>query len=470
MILSVLQQMINIDNMSNDAIVDFICKRAKALGLDVYQDQFDNCIVSCFPENENIQIDGDTTLGEVGIVIPLTCLERNNTCKVVENFNKKKTKTQTVLNLGEKNIAKSELSRNAKYLLLEDEAPCISTLCKVALALNLMENRVKVPVKFIFTPREEGKLLGATMIDSFRVKCNNFVALDGEKYNKIFASNMDNSIFFCKLNMNKKFVSKEKGYKTFKLEISCKPKIERSLFGKKRIASGGSRDFSSLTSLAKFLCNNDFLINSIVYTDKSRIECVISTNCDELQLKAKFLKEFLSQKKDFCGLKIDCSRQADNFLVLENGENFINFVLELGEIEKDCSIKLLSFEPNKGEMTFQVLSCDKADLEQKTNKFKNFAEKYGATATLISTTNQYCTAENNILVELLRNNYVGFEKVEVEKGNFASELGIFQKKFKNSSCVCLSPTVLDGGRYGERVEYSTIVNSYLWLKKLVCVE
>ena len=470
MFLSDLQQMINIDKLSNDTIVDFICKKAKNSGLDVYQDQFDNCVVTCLPKGDNIQSNQCDILGEVGIVVPLTNLEKNFTCKVMENVNRKNVKPQTVLNLGEKGTRNGGLSNNERYLILEDESPQISTLCKVALALNLMSDRVKVPVKFIFTPREEGKMLGATMIDCSKIKCNTFISLDGQTYNKIFSSNMDSSMFFCKIDMNKKFVAKEKGYKTFRLDISCQPKIERSLFGRRRISSSGNNEFSSLNSLARFLNDKEVFINSFAYTDKSRIECIFSTKYDELQLKAKLLKEYLSQKKSFGGLKVDCSRQTDNYLVLENSESFINFALDLEKIEKDNNISLLSFEGNKGEVILQLLTCGKQELEEKTKVVKNFAEKFGATATLISTTNQFDSADNASLIELVRNSYVGFEKVEVERGNFASELGIFQKKFKNSSCICLSPTVLDVGRYGERVEYSTVVNSYLWLKKLLCID
>lgn len=470
MILSTLERLVNIHNLTNDSLVDFVSSRAKSLGYEVYQDQFDNCIVTCSPKNEDMEA---SDLDEVGIVIPLCSLERGLNTKVLENTGWLKHRQNSVLNLGEKslsNLSQKSINSSSKYLVLEDTTPRLATLSKVAMALNLMENRAKVPFKIIFTPRDDGKFVGAKMLDISKINCKNFLALDGGKYDRIFTSNYDSSLVFCKLNMNKAFMSKDAGFKTFKLKISCQPKIKRNIFWQRKIVDDGGEGFSSLCSLAKFLSKDEFMINSINYIDTNKIECVFSTFCDELKVKTKLLGEYILQKNNYAGLKIDCTRQADNFLVLEGTEKFIIFVFELYKLEQEIGLKVLDFEPNKGELSLQVLSTDKKDLDTKENKLKSLSEKFGASFSVISTINHYESNEDSPLVKSLKSTYVGFEDVKLEKGNFASELGIFQKKIKKCECVCISPKVLDENLHGERVEYASLMNTYLWLKKLVCVE
>ena len=470
MILSTLEQLVNIHNLTNDSLVDFVSGRAKSLGHEVYQDQYDNCIVTCCPKKEDIET---SDLDEVGIVIPLCSLERGLNSKVLENTGWLKHRQNSVLNLGEKsltNLSQKSIDSSSKYLVLEDTTPRLATLCKVAMALNLIENRAKVPFKIIFTPRDDGKFVGAKMLDISKINCRNLIALDGGQYDRIFTSNYDSSLVFCKLNMDKAFMSKDAGFKTFRLKISCQPKIKRNIFWQRKIVDDGSEGFSSLCSLAKFLSKDKFMINSINYIDANKIECVFSTFCDELKVKAKLLGEYILQKNNFAGLKIDCTRQADNFLVLEDTEKFINFVFELYDLEQEIGAVMLDFEPNKGELSLQVLSTDKKDLDAKEDKLKSLSDKFGASTSVISTINHFEANEESPLVKALKANYVGFEEVKLDRGNFASELGIFQKKIKKCECVCISPKVLDENLHGERVEYASVMNTYLWLKKLVCVE
>ena len=469
MILSTLEELINIHNLTNDILVDFISKKARSLGCEVCQDKFDNCVLSCYPKEDA----SDCTLGEVGIVIPLCSLNWGKSAKVLENNGMRKNKQNVILNLGEKsvaNLSRKSINSRSKYLVMEDSSPRLATLCKVAVALNLIENRAKTPFKIIFTSQEDGKFVGANMLDISKINCRKFISIEGGEYARIFISNYDSSLMFCKLNMNKIFVNKDAGFKTFKLKISCQPKIKRNFFGKRKIVDVENTGFSSLCSLAKFLSKDKFLVNSINYIDTNKIECVFSTFCDELKVKAKLLGEYILQKGKYAGLKIDCARQADNFLVVDDTENFIKFATELCSLEQDLGAKMLNFESNKGEICLQVLSNDKKDLEEKENKLKTLSEKFGAKLTTISTINHFETSENSALVEALKSSYVGFEEVKIERGNFASQLSIFQKKVKNCECVCISPKVLDENLHGERVEYASIMNLYLWLKNLVCVE
>ena len=466
MFLSILEQLVHIQNLTNDSLVDFISQQAQALGHDVWQDQFDNCIVSCKGDGAK-----GGTAKDLGIVIPLCSLAYGANAKVLENIGKQKLKQNLLLNLGEKKpsgMADGKIDASSKYLLLEDSSPKIATLSKVALALNLMQLKAKCPFKIIFTPRDDGKFVGAKMLDLSKIGCKNLIALDGGEYNKIFTSNMDSSLVFCKLNMNKAFASRDNGFKTFKLQISCYPKIKRNLFGKRKIVDDGGGGFCSLFSLAKFISKDKFMINSINYVDANRVECVFSTLCDELRVKAKLLGEYILQKQNFPGLKIDCTRQPDNFLVLENTENFVNFVLSLHNLEGEIGAKTLDFEFSKGEFSLQVLSADKKDLDNKESRLKTLANEFGASMSVVSTINHFEADENGDFVAEIKQNFVGFGEIRVEKGNFASELGIFQKKIKKCECVCISPTILDENLHGERVEYASAMNTFLWLKKLVC--
>ena len=176
------------------------------------------------------------------------------------------------------------------------------------------------------------------------------------------------------------------------------------------------------------------------------------------------------QKGNFAGLKIDCARQADNFLVLDDTENFINFIFELHTLKQEIGAKVLNFEPNRGEIYLQVLSNDKKDLDIKENKLKSLSDKFDVDLNIVSTISHFEVSENGPLVNALKSSYVGFGDIKTEKGQFASELGIFQKKIKKCECVCISPKVIDENLHGERVEYASLINTYLWLKKLVCTE
>lgn len=339
----------------------------------------------------------------------------------------------------------------------------------MALILDVLDSKIPCNIEAVFTANEETTMQGAYKIDVKKLKSKKMICLDGFDNNTIIISSAGFVDFYATFNNEKLFLENTIDTKTFKLTIS-------GLLGGHSGFDINKNRGSSHKILAKLLTKiQDAKIvkfsgghNFNVIPSKS--ECIFSTKLNEKDLKNIIKYFYIENKKIYKTLKIKCTRQVNQNLILKNGKNFIDFIdkFKQGVLEKDENNVVLSSQnisevsAENGYLKIGIRCTDKLKEKEIIKNLINLCNEYGIKGKVLDSQSAFNTLPNSSLLQVLKDSAIN--KVSEVKLHIAVESGIFQDRIKNLDVAIISPKIIDAHSINEKVEISSILDTSTWLK------
>ncbi len=337
----------------------------------------------------------------------------------------------------------------------------------VALILDILSSDIPVNIEAVFTSSEETTMEGAYKIDVKKLKSKKMICLDGFEGNTVMTSSASFTDFYIWFESEKVFIEENIKNKTYLISLSG--------------LEGGHSGFdidknrgSSHKLLTQLLLKIPSLKINRLYGGHnynvipSKTECVFTTDIDEKELK-NIIKYFYAQnKKIYKNLKIKCSRQLNQNLIIKNGQEILNFIKDFnhGVFCKQnnyvvASQNLSEICAEKGYFKVGLRSSSKQKEEEMLKNLKELCKKYKFQCKIEDTQPAFNTFENSkLLSDLIK---YGDSPKEV-KMHIAVECGIFQERVKKLDVVIVSPTITDAHSVNEKLDIDSTNQTSNWLK------
>lgn len=341
----------------------------------------------------------------------------------------------------------------------------------VALILEILDTIKECNIEAVFTSSEETTMIGAYNLNTKKLKAKKMICLDGFKVNTILTSSASFTDFLVEIGTDKTFVSNDQNLKTFKLILSGLEGGHSGFDINKNRGNSHKLITQLLTSLNNVIVN-DFYGGCNYNIIPSKTEVVFSTTTDDKVIK-KTIKEFYNQhKKAFKGLKIECNRQLNKTLVLQNGEKLLGFISSFNngviktneENEVLASQNLSEISTEQGIIKIGLRSNIKSLEKEMLNNLKTLCKQFGFNCREVDTQPSFNTLQNSTLLQKLKEVNPNAKEI---KNHIAVECGIFQNKIKNLDAVIIAPTIIDAHAVTERLNISSVGETSIWIKNFL---
>ena len=339
----------------------------------------------------------------------------------------------------------------------------------MALILDVLDSNIPCNIQAVFTADEETTMQGAYNLDIKKINAKKMICLDGFNSNTIITSSAGFVDFYVTQKNEKIFLENTPDIKTFKLSVygllggHSGFDINKNRGSSHKLASSLLLKVPDV-QLIKFSGGHNF---NVIPT---KTECVFSTKMPEKELK-NIIKYFYKQnKRIYPSLKIKCSRQLNQTLVLKNGLKFLKFinkfnqgVLNLDENNNVTSSQNISeVSAENGYMKIGIRCSNKEREKEIVKNLTKLCNEFSLEAKVLDSQPAFKTLNNSTLLQNLIKSSPN--KVKEVKLHIAVECGIFQERVKNLDVAIISPTILDAHSINERVNISSVLETSNWLK------
>jgi len=370
------------------------------------------------------------------------------------------------------NLDPITLIKKGKYIKAKDTSLGADDGIGVALILDILNSSLPCNIEAVFTSSEETTMNGALNIDVKQLKSKKLICLDGFSSATIVTASAGFVDYYVSFNNERLFIDKDENLKTYKLIVFGLEGGHSGFDIDKNRGSSHKIMAELLTKIedAKLIKFNGGHNYNVI---PNKTECVFNTKLNPIQLK-QIIKYFYKQNKlKYKHLKIKCSRQLNQNLVLKNGKNFIDFVnnFNQGVLQKDENNFVLSSQnisevsAENGYLKIGIRSCSKTKEKEIIENLNLLCAKFLLQGKVEDSQPAFNTLENSSLLKNLKNFSIG--EVKQTKMHIAVECGIFQERIKNLDVVIISPTILNAHSVNESLEISTVEFTSSWLKNFL---
>ena len=361
-----------------------------------------------------------------------------------------------------------KIKKKFGYLCAEETSLGADNGIGVAMILAILSSDLAVNIEAVFTVQEETTMFGANTINLAQLKSKKLLCLDGFCEDTIIVSTAGFADFLVKFS-NKKTKTDEKQYK-YKITLSGLKGGHSGFDIDKNRGSSHKLIVTFLKMLKNFkLISINGGHNYNVIPSSTTVEILTSLNKNEVE---NIIKNFIKNyKKQYKNITISIIEQPKSNEYLINGENLINFILNLNEgvIKRDkqnfkhSSLCLSEINSASGNLKIGIRSSNNKYLIKISNKLKDFCNKYKLNGNIQDSQPAFNTYSNSNLVKLLLKTN---KKAKVDKLHIATECGIFQNR-KKLDIAIISPKIKNAHSTQEKVKISTITSTINWLVKFL---
>ncbi|MBQ3214024.1 MAG: M20/M25/M40 family metallo-hydrolase [Clostridia bacterium] len=340
----------------------------------------------------------------------------------------------------------------------------------VAIILDILDSDIPVNIEAVFTSEEETTMCGAYNIDIKELKSKEMICLDGFEGNTIITSSASFTDFLIKFN-NEKLLVDSANLSTYKLIISG---LEGGHSGFDIDKNRGSSHKLTAELLSKIPNTyiNSFVGGHNYNVIPSKTETVFSTATSEKDVKNIVKQVYLSAKRQYKNVKINCIKQLRNSIVLKNGEKFLNFILSFnqGVFFKDddnyivASQNLSEINSEQAFIKIGLRSSDKSKDAEMLKNLKVLCKKFDFDGKVIDTQPAFNTFKNSKMLEQLIKTG---DNPKIVKMHIAVECGIFQDRVKGLDVAIISPTITNAHSTQETLDINSTIQTSNWLKKFL---
>ena len=195
----------------------------------------------------------------------------------------------------------------------------------MALILDILDSDIPCNIEAVFTSSEETTMQGAYGINVKKLKAKEMICLDGFEGNTIITSSAGFVDFYVTFSTQRQMLDNSSDLKTFSISIKG---LEGGHSGFDIDKNRGSTH-KLLAELLLQIPNiklNKFSGGHNFNVIPSSSEAIFTTTLPEKQLKETISVFYKQQKQIYKNLQINCVRQLNQTLVLENSENILNFI------------------------------------------------------------------------------------------------------------------------------------------------
>ena len=340
----------------------------------------------------------------------------------------------------------------------------------VAIILDILDSDIPVNIEAVFTSEEETTMCGVYNIDIKELKSKEMICLDGFEGNTIITSSASFTDFLIKFN-NEKLLVDSANLSTYKLIISG---LEGGHSGFDIDKNRGSSHKLTAELLSKIPNTyiNSFVGGHNYNVIPSKTETVFSTATSEKDVKNIVKQVYLSAKRQYKNVKINCIKQLRNSIVLKNGEKFLNFILSFnqGVFFKDddnyivASQNLSEINSEQAFIKIGLRSSDKSKDAEMLKNLKVLCKKFDFDGKVIDTQPAFNTFKNSKMLEQLIKTG---DNPKIVKMHIAVECGIFQDRVKGLDVAIISPTITNAHSTQETLDINSTIQTSNWLKKFL---
>ena len=340
----------------------------------------------------------------------------------------------------------------------------------VAIILDILDSDIPVNIEAVFTSEEETTMRGAYNFDTKKLKSKQMICLDGFEGNTIITSSASFTDFLIKFD-NEKLLLDSSNLNTYKLVISG---LEGGHSGFDINKNRGSSHKIAAELLNKIPNTyiNSFVGGHNYNVIPSKTEIVFTTSTSERDVKNIVKQFYLSIKKQYKKVKVNCVKQLRNSIALKNTENVLNFILSFnhGVFFKDsdnhvvASQNLSEINTEQAFIKVGLRSSDKSKDAEMLKNLKVLCKKFNFEGKVIDTQPAFNTFKDSKMLEQLIKTG---DNPNIVKMHIAVECGIFQDRVKNLDVAIISPTITNAHSVQETLDINSTLQTSNWLKKFL---
>lgn len=341
----------------------------------------------------------------------------------------------------------------------------------VALILEILDTVTSCNIEAVFTASEETTMQGAYKLNVKKLSAKKMICLDGFQVNTILTSSASFTDFLVNFGTDRTFITNANNLKTFKLVISG---LEGGHSGFDIDKNRGNSNIliTELLNLIPDVTLNDFSGGLNYNILPSKTEVIFTTTTDNKTIKQIIKNFYIQNKKQYKTLKIQCHRQLNKTLVLQQSANLLGFInnFQQGVIKRNenneviASQNLSEISTDNGTIKIGLRSNVKTYEKEMLNNLRELCRKFKFEGKEIDTQPSFSTLNNSELLKALIQTNSNATEV---KSHMAVECGIFQDRIKNLDIVIISPTIIDAHCTTERLNISSIAETSIWLKNFL---
>lgn len=413
-------------------VKDYLVSFAKNRNLEFFTDEFNNVIIYKRTKLESPVVALQTN-------IDMTCIK---TIKSKIDFKKQGV----------------DIIRRADFIFGKNTSFGGESAASIAIILDILDSQLPVNIEAIFTSQKYNNMLGARAIDFKKITASNMICLCGGEKDSLYNESCYSIQGQIKFNNEKIFLLNSILRKTFNLSIEGLGSISQNNYIKLIC--------DLLSKFSNLFINKYYFGRDKEYVFKNQV--TFTTEINELELK-KIIKYFYIQnKKIYPNIRIKCIRQVNNSLVLENS-NFLSFLsnFKQGCLKSDEFLyqEITNIDSDSGLLSFKLVGKNAKSTQRQYELLEELCRNNDMTCTQFYNCESFKSKEDSSLLSNLTKSYIGFGNVQIKPLLNDNEGGIFQDRIKNLDVVCLPIFMIDNKEVNEKLNYSSMVNVSMWLKK-----
>ena len=413
-------------------IKDYLISFAKNRNLEFFTDEFNNVIIY---KRENLDA-------------PIISLQTN-----IDMISIKTLKSKIDFKKQGASIIK-----RADFILGKNTSFGGESACGIAIILDILDSKLPVNIEAIFTSQKYNNMLGARALDLKKITSNNMICLCGGEKDSLYNESCYSIQGQIKFNNEKIFLLNSILRKTFTLSIEGLGSISQNNYIKVIC--------DLLSKFSNLFINKYYFGRDREYIFKNQV--TFTTEIDELELKRIIKFFYIQNKKIYPKIKIKCIRQINNSLVLENS-NFLSFLSNFkhGNLKSDEFLyqEITNIDSDSGIISFRLVGKNIKSTQRQYELLEELCRNNNMTCIHLYDCESFKTKENSSLLSGFTKSYIGFGNVQIKPLLSDNEGGVFQDRNKNLDVICLPIFMLENREITEKVSYSSMINTSMWLKK-----
>lgn len=346
-----------------------------------------------------------------------------------------------------------KLTRSGDYVLSYRAPLCANSLGGVAIALHALKSCKNVQAIFIFNKTAgvykvfEGKAFNSSKI----------IQLVSSEKEGAYLSSPTTFKCIAKCSNDKYFLTNSFELKTFRLTIYENEKSKNNLGLKLLVDLLGKIGDAKINSF----------YSGYVFDNEYKNEITFTTFMPLLELK-RLIKFYYEQNKKFYpSLVLKCTRQINQTLVLSNNSvaNFVS-AFKQGIINFDDSqtlfARLVDVNSNSGFINFDLLSSSPKVLKSQFESIKDNAKLSNIECVCYDEIAGFISKDASFLDEMNKvNSTLSKEALDYD---LTSDIGEVLQRNKKMRAVILSFQVQNIGLPDERMNFSSLINTSLYVE------